>query len=123
MVLLCLYMVAIVVLFPTQFESGQSESPFKSYDRLNIHRFNSKKKGIYFLGRAVVNASFIPPFWSHSWKSINRLFTPPLSDIRILSTLSEDNAVGISPIELFWLQSTTSIVLGLVFHSSLYDIY
>src|SRR3954471_15691833 len=76
MVLLCLYRVAIVVLFPTQFQSGQSESPFKSYDRLKIPRFNSKKKGISILGRAVVNASFIPPLLSHSRKSFNRLFTP-----------------------------------------------
>src|SRR4051812_47573565 len=76
MVLLCLYRVAIVVLFSTQFESGQSESPSKSYDRLNIHRFNSKKKGICFLGRAVVNANFIPPLLTHSRKSFNRLFTP-----------------------------------------------
>src|SRR3954471_17251021 len=87
MVLLCLYRVVIAVLFPTQFESGQSESPFKSYDRLNIYRFHSKKKGIYFLGRAVVNASFIPPLLSHSRKSFNLLFTLPLGDIRILSTM------------------------------------
>src|SRR3954465_9105733 len=32
-----------------------------------------------------VNTSFIPPLLSHSRKSFNRLFTPPLDDIRILS--------------------------------------
>src|SRR3954466_14538885 len=32
-----------------------------------------------------VNTSFIPPLLSHSRKSFNRLFTPPLGDIRILS--------------------------------------
>src|SRR4051812_34351700 len=77
MVLLCLYRVDIVVLFPTQSESGQSESPFKSYGRLNIHRYNSKKKGICFRGQAVVNASFIPPLLSHSRKSLIA-YSPPL---------------------------------------------
>ena len=33
------YWEALVVLYPTQLESGQSELPFKSYDCLNICRF------------------------------------------------------------------------------------
>jgi HEAT repeat protein len=34
-----------------------------------------------------VNTGFISPLLSHSRKSFNRLFTPPLGDIRILSAL------------------------------------